>query len=581
MRTSSTDLEVLIGTLQVAEAQLRWLMAESLSPGVQYRIEARATLASHAALQAIRVERRVELKPGWAELVEVDESIDALLERLIRMEGASEIASTRPSLHVVPPLPADLDAVATPPVPGERSVAASPQASRLERAPVAAESSAPAAGSDAAEPAAFGDGAVAFAAAPASAPQPAATFYTEDDEGAYAEGGGDYGDEEAWNNAWQADSAYEGWSDDPVAGAAAASDFASDGAEAPSNVLDDGRGFTGSGELGFDPGETVVASEAGMDDAGRVDAYAARRDGGARIGMDELGLEDGLSAARPRSEEDMLDDLIERTHAELTLDLPRGAFDEDDEEAGEVTQVVERRRPASAALQLQPDGTAKLVDGPATDDDDDDASASAIALADASAWGEEEPSGTPGSLSVARSEEDEPDIISVSVEALSEPTPAPTMTAEEVRDLLVDAERAAGRDVLSAVLLYSDVLDAETDNLEARLSRGRLYMDLADYTRAASDFLKAETRAPEDAEVQVALGDLFFARKEYGRATAYFDAAIRLDGGHARAWYRRGLSRYYRKEFPTAVEDLERAKRLDPLLPSLDTFLDRARRRQL
>jgi hypothetical protein len=580
VRTSSTDLEVLIGTLQVAEAQLRWLMAESLSPGVQYRIEARATLASHAALQAIRVERRVELKPGWAELVEVDESIDALLERLIRMEGASEIASARPSVHAVPPLPADLDAVATPPVPGERSLAAPPPASRSERAPVAAEASAQAAASDASESAAFGDGAVAFAAA--TAPQPAATFYTEDDEGAYAEGGGDYGDEEAWNNAWQADSAYEGWSDDPVAGAAAASDFASDGTEAPSNPLDDGRGFTGSGELGFDPGETVVATEAGMEDAGRVDAYAARRDGGARIGMDELGLEDGLSATRPRSEEDMLDDLIERTHAELTLDLPRGAFDEDDEEAGEVTQVVERRRPASAALQLQPDGTAKLVDGPATDDDDDDdASASAIALADASAWGEEEPSGTPGSLSVARSEEDEPDIISVSVEALSEPTPAPTMTAEEVRDLLVDAERAAGRDVLSAVLLYSDVLDAETDNLEARLSRGRLYMDLADYTRAASDFLKAETRAPEDAEVQVALGDLFFARKEYGRATAYFDAAIRLDGGHARAWYRRGLSRYYRKEFATAVEDLERAKRLDPLLPSLDTFLDRARRRQL
>jgi tetratricopeptide (TPR) repeat protein len=81
--------------------------------------------------------------------------------------------------------------------------------------------------------------------------------------------------------------------------------------------------------------------------------------------------------------------------------------------------------------------------------------------------------------------------------------------------------------------------------------------------------------------VQVALGDLFFARKEYGRASAYFDAAIRLDESHARSWFRRGLSRFYRKEFAPAVEDMERAKKLDPLLPSVDTFIDRARRRQL
>ena len=45
--------------------------------------------------------------------------------------------------------------------------------------------------------------------------------------------------------------------------------------------------------------------------------------------------------------------------------------------------------------------------------------------------------------------------------------------------------------------------------------------------------------------------------------------------------FRRGLSRFYRKEFVPAVEDMERAKKLDPLLPSVDTFIDRARRRQL
>ncbi|HMV67607.1 MAG TPA: tetratricopeptide repeat protein, partial [Myxococcota bacterium] len=321
---------------------------------------------------------------------------------------------------------------------------------------------------------------------------------------------------------------------------------------------------------------------AGLDEAedADLDPYAQRGDERAVLSLGDIGLD----APPRRRDDDLFDEVVERTHAELTLDLPR---DWEDDENTEVTEVVTRgNRPAAAAVQIHADGTAHVV---GTDEPDDPSLASAIELGDESSQADvrlDPIDGITGSFSISRlglhdDDDDEDDVESVSVEGVSAIIHAAIPDPTRIRDWIAEADLTASRDTRQAILLYGDVIDAEPGNLRALVARGRLYLDRGDYTRAASDFLKAEARAPSNVDVQVSLGDLFFARKEYGRATAYFDTAVQTDPGNATAWYRRGLTRYYRREFQPALDDLERARKLDAGLPSIDSFIDKARRRQL
>ena len=110
MSAPSQDIEVLLATLAATEAHLRHLIAETTPLRVAWRIEQRSTAAARAALHAVRVERRIDLPPGWAEHVEVDEEIDALLARLIHADPPVEATfAARAEIAPVPPLPADLD----------------------------------------------------------------------------------------------------------------------------------------------------------------------------------------------------------------------------------------------------------------------------------------------------------------------------------------------------------------------------------------------------------------------------------------------------------------------------------------
>ena len=65
-----------------------------------------------------------------------------------------------------------------------------------------------------------------------------------------------------------------------------------------------------------------------------------------------------------------------------------------------------------------------------------------------------------------------------------------------------------------AATLFSDALDADPNHLGARIGRGRLALEKGDYTRAMSDFTLAEDSEPNSAEPQVAIGELYFARKD-------------------------------------------------------------------
>ena len=72
------------------------------------------------------------------------------------------------------------------------------------------------------------------------------------------------------------------------------------------------------------------------------------------------------------------------------------------------------------------------------------------------------------------------------------------------------------------------------------------------------------------------MGDLYFARKEYKRAVEFYDQAVELDGAHAMARCRRGISHYYRKNFRQAFQDLQRANALDPEIPNIKKYVQMA-----
>ena len=75
------------------------------------------------------------------------------------------------------------------------------------------------------------------------------------------------------------------------------------------------------------------------------------------------------------------------------------------------------------------------------------------------------------------------------------------------------------------------------------------------------------------------MGDLYFARKEYKRAIEFYDQAVEIDGSHAMARCRRGISHYYRKNFRQACQDLQRALALDPEIPNIRKYVQMAQKK--
>lgn len=158
--------------------------------------------------------------------------------------------------------------------------------------------------------------------------------------------------------------------------------------------------------------------------------------------------------------------------------------------------------------------------------------------------------------------------------------PQPIADPGQIRALLERAQEAVrAGEIEAGVNLFSDVLDADGDNVEAHIGRGRLYLDLGDFARAMSDFTVAEDLAPNSPEPQIAVGDLYFARKDYRKAIDYFNAALEMSPNHAMAFCRRGISHYYRKNYQEAVDDLLKAQKLDPDIPNIQTFVSMAKKK--
>jgi Flp pilus assembly protein TadD len=243
----------------------------------------------------------------------------------------------------------------------------------------------------------------------------------------------------------------------------------------------------------------------------------------------------------------------------------------------------EVHRPRAAAIQINPSGSGGKVLGLEEEEEpieigaaEDEENGGEIDLAEGF------------SVSMQPAEELELDDSEESEESEDEdenvepmPAVAPAKpTKEETDAILAKARQSATEGRLQqGADLFSDVIDADPDNVDAHVARGRLYLDLGDYSRAMSDFMVAEDIAPNSPEPQVAIGDLYFARKDYRKAIDYFNAALEVSPNHAMAYCRRGISHYYRKNFREAVEDLLQAEKLNSEIPNIQTYVAMARKK--
>jgi tetratricopeptide (TPR) repeat protein len=559
LTATSSEAEVLTALLDMALAQLRVAAAEALPVGAALRAEVESSRRARQVIDAFRVDRTLKLPPGWSEFVEVDDAIDALLARIAASESTTRAPSRKEAVGEVPKLP---DALR----PGgatERSpVPEPPQQAPHQPAPHQHAPHQPAPPPPAPPP-----------PAPPQAAAAPVSYVTYVDPNPPV-----YGD--------------------------AATELHTEGAT-DQEAYDEGYGYTDYADEGYEEGDWAIGGAEDDEAAGRYDPYASMAPQAERVlAFDETPTNPAAGGTAQRSTPAYAQPAadpyaVDLDEAQVASELQDLAPDDDDyddalydgvpaygEDHGEPTQILERdlipHAPA-AAIQLHHDGTATLV---GIDEPDEPSSIAAIELGDAEDYGEtveegedEVLEGVLGLGVVAYADDDEEQTPISQVEHAPRPPGAPTLTIDEIEGLFQAARDAAERDMVDGALLYSDVLDASPKHGRALLARGRLYLDLGDYARAISDFLKAESCTGLGADVPAALGDLFYARKDYRKAISYFDAAIEANPKHAWSYYRRGMSRYNRKSYGPAVEDLEKARTLDRSLPSVETYIQRAKKR--
>ena len=159
------------------------------------------------------------------------------------------------------------------------------------------------------------------------------------------------------------------------------------------------------------------------------------------------------------------------------------------------------------------------------------------------------------------------------------PTPPPDATTS-FDSVSEGFEALRHGNIRAATMHFSDALDWDPTQVEARLARGRCRRDLGDTAGAMSDFLLSQDYAAHSPEPHVEMGDLFFARKDYGRAIGHYDDALQIQPEHAMALCRRGISHHHIRRHSQAVEDLKQAARIDPNIPNIARYIRMASTRR-
>ena len=106
-------------------------------------------------------------------------------------------------------------------------------------------------------------------------------------------------------------------------------------------------------------------------------------------------------------------------------------------------------------------------------------------------------------------------------------------------------------------------------------------LDLKDYERALADYDRALKINPRYARAFHGRGDTYMAKGDVDRAIADYDEAIRLDPNSVESWNNLGIAKTQLNALPEAIEAFSRALKLKPDFAPAQKSSARHRRRPL
>lgn len=116
--------------------------------------------------------------------------------------------------------------------------------------------------------------------------------------------------------------------------------------------------------------------------------------------------------------------------------------------------------------------------------------------------------------------------------------------ADPVADLYKAGEKAyRNGDHATAISIFSQVIEASPDHINAFLQRGFCHTLVKDYEKAVADFTSVIERKPDHTWAYTSRGSAYAKMEKHPEAIADFDKAIALDPKNAEAFNNRGWSR--------------------------------------
>ncbi len=119
-------------------------------------------------------------------------------------------------------------------------------------------------------------------------------------------------------------------------------------------------------------------------------------------------------------------------------------------------------------------------------------------------------------------------------------------------------------DMAQARSSRSLLLRLNPENADVYIDRGNIYYDRQGYPQALADYDRAISLNPENAEAYINRGNVYYEQQKYEEALADYSKAIVLNPNDALAYNNRGLVYTDLQEYEVALEDYSRAITLNP-----------------
>ncbi len=116
----------------------------------------------------------------------------------------------------------------------------------------------------------------------------------------------------------------------------------------------------------------------------------------------------------------------------------------------------------------------------------------------------------------------------------------------------------------TAKLFYSKVIERETNNFEAFLERGKIFLILNDTANALKDKEYAAYLKPSDYNLHYEIANLLFNKKNYTKTIDFYTKCLNLPEADRYSCFKfRAFSLYYLQKYSDAINDYQAAIDID------------------